>query len=164
MSADLIEYLVLIETLWNVNETAGINAGGFTAVLIETLWNVNMRASFVSYHSLSINRNIVECKYTLYRSVGGVHCVLIETLWNVNKDFEQFKKFNEQVLIETLWNVNTRSKTTHMQPILSINRNIVECKFERKIEFLNRNASINRNIVECKSRQKQLRSISGQKY
>ena len=47
---------------------------------------------------------------------------------------------------------------------MGINRNIVECKFERKIEFLNRNASINRNIVECKSRQKQLRSISGQKY
>ena len=34
---------------------------------------------------------------------------------------------------------------------MGINRNIVECKFERKIEFLNRNASINRNIVECKS-------------
>ena len=33
---------------------------------------------------------------------------------------------------------------------MCINRNIVECKVERKIEFLNRNAGINRNIVECK--------------
>ena len=67
------------------------------------------------------------------------------------------------VLIETLWNVNSVSGSLRVSTC-SINRNIVECKFERKIEFLNRNASINRNIVECKSRQKQLRSISGQKY
>ena len=91
---------------------------------------------------MGINRNIVECKF---RSSFRRHSFTF-------------------VLIETLWNVNCLFLLCFYRDRYRINRNIVECKFERKIEFLNRNASINRNIVECKSRQKQLRSISGQKY
>ena len=34
-------FTVLIETLWNVNETEGTMNAPETPVLIETLWNVN---------------------------------------------------------------------------------------------------------------------------
>ncbi len=35
---------------------------------------------------IGINRNIVECKWTLLVVTYCHHLVLIETLWNVNKD------------------------------------------------------------------------------
>ena len=65
---------VLIETLWNVNTQLKTTHTQQTRVLIETLWNVNIVPMLViQAYMLCINRNIVECKYTLYRSVGGVH-------------------------------------------------------------------------------------------
>ncbi len=61
--------LVLIETLWNVNNIFLTSAQlFFHPVLIETLWNVN--------------RDII-------RVILDNHTVLIETLWNVN--YEKLK-------------------------------------------------------------------------
>ena len=57
-------YLVLIETLWNVNKKISVRFIFPPSVLIETLWNVN-----------SMTRNHRRCIYH----------VLIETLWNVNE-------------------------------------------------------------------------------
>ena len=53
-----------------------------------------------------INRNIVECKETLYKSVGGVHC-------SINRN-----------IVECKGSEHTGSKWN----VVSINRNIVECK------------------------------------
>ena len=59
-----MDILVLIETLWNVNEQ--IHNGPLhvrNIVLIETLWNVNRDFGIVLLRSVHrINRNIVECK------------------------------------------------------------------------------------------------------
>ena len=61
-------------------------------------------------------------------SLNSCH-VLIETLWNVNK-----RQTTEDiiasiiVLIETLWNVNAVFIAALMFRVVSINRNIVECK------------------------------------
>ena len=55
--------------------------------------------------TLSINRNIVECKFE-YRYHGCVRIsVLIETLWNVKKAVSASVTISDVVLIETLWNV-----------------------------------------------------------
>ena len=56
-------YVVLIETLWNVNWDGELYVFRNTEVLIETLWNVNE---------------------PLLQFSTGKCCVLIETLWNVN--------------------------------------------------------------------------------
>ena len=55
---------------------------------------------------MSINRNIVECKYSCYRTGYFSQIVLIETLWNVNKIPKREAEQKSEVLIETLWNVN----------------------------------------------------------
>ena len=78
------------------------------AVLIETLWNVNNIEKDVSQVELfSINRNIMECKYTAFSFCRRVVSVLIETLWNVNPFAWKKGEDCDDVLIETLWNVNS---------------------------------------------------------
>ena len=56
-------YVVLIETLWNVNWDGELYVFRNTEVLIETLWNVNALWKWIYLDPES---------------------VLIETLWNVN--------------------------------------------------------------------------------
>ena len=76
-------------------------------VLIETLWNVNMgKLGRVRRKRYRINRNIVECKFSL--NLISERSIL--------------------VLIETLWNVNSGINLTPSVLIPGINRNIVECK------------------------------------
>ena len=58
---------------------------------------------------MSINRNIVECKFRKGFPAKRVTKVLIETLWNVNLCFLMIQKYMLIVLIETLWNVNELS-------------------------------------------------------
>ena len=60
-------------------------------------------------------------------------CELIETLWNVNI-VRLFRNITlPQELIETLWNVNTGTYPDIDKYALGINRNIVECKYNRRI-------------------------------
>ena len=54
--------MVLIETLWNVNDYRKEKIQGLGAVLIETLWNVNTISPCPLLITSGINRNIVECK------------------------------------------------------------------------------------------------------
>ena len=80
-----IEYLVLIETYWNVN----VGYLGYSTckrtVLIETYWNVNKEISALILNNFfRINRNILECKYICVINFVHVETVLIETYWNVN--------------------------------------------------------------------------------
>ena len=99
-------------------------------VLIETLWNVKVGwHERGRYAGSGINRNIVECKVTIFRLLRtGLFCinrniveckdsskyscfgldndgVLIETLWNVKSEYTQNDIRKNRVLIETLWNV-----------------------------------------------------------
>ena len=60
---------------------ARYSAGFF--VLIETSWNVKIRYITQKLVTLSINRNIVECKDTSCRISFCRTEVLIETSWNV---------------------------------------------------------------------------------
>ena len=62
-------FVVLIETLWNVKKDLAAILFQAEAVLIETLWNVKFL--FPSEDSLlsRINRNIVECKACRYQHV-----------------------------------------------------------------------------------------------
>ena len=57
---------------------------------------------------------------------------------------------SRRVLIETSWNVKL-VMIAFLHSLLSINRNIVECKgkAEQKAESVEK--GINRNIVECKA-------------
>ena len=77
---------------------------------------------------ISINRNIVECKYALIAMGRKDFFVLIETLWNVNEDITKTVLGEFLVLIETLWNVNRLAERASDFVDTSINRNIVECK------------------------------------
>ena len=55
-------------------------------VLIETYWNVNeYPQDVVNAGRLSINRNILECKYESIKLIHNRFLVLIETYWNVNQ-------------------------------------------------------------------------------
>ena len=66
--------------------------------------------------NMSINRNIVECKYKKTEDYTSVLIVLIETLWNVNmKTWWTFVK-EGLVLIETLWNVNLSDRYKKVLP------------------------------------------------
>ena len=53
-------------------------------VLIETYWNVNGHFGLVSDFLISINRNILECKSVFNVNPCVLVIVLIETYWNVN--------------------------------------------------------------------------------
>ena len=78
------EYIVLIETSWNVKSNDVIKAVQTEVVLIETSWNVkDYESRCESVKEYSINRNIVECKVYLHASVRHPAHVLIETSWNV---------------------------------------------------------------------------------
>ena len=98
-------------------------------VLIETLWNVNnsIRSS-MRFSSFRINRNIVECKFTF----GSVERA---AAYRINRNIVECKYCSTfallylwSVLIETLWNVNIDPDSV-TPPAWSINRNIVECKY-----------------------------------
>ena len=138
-------------------------------VLIETLWNVNQTMKSGSDISTSINRNIVECKCYSHSQRQDSPKVLIETLWNVNLLSPVIVFDRIIVLIETLWNVNSIEVFNLLEEAFRINRNIVECKYARMPDYpvlietlwnvnqvLYRKQkdirSINRNIVECKFR------------
>ena len=54
---------VLIETYWNVNNKKADRGIQKKGVLIETYWNVNLLAALCICVSLSLNRNILECKW-----------------------------------------------------------------------------------------------------
>ena len=61
---------VLIDTWWNVNETAVKIATPGNAVLIDTWWNVNQRMPEASPQQLrGFNRYMVECELQCYRTV-----------------------------------------------------------------------------------------------
>ena len=60
------EYIVLIETSWNVKENPVKIKSVVNPVLIETSWNVKqIRQLEKTKLELCINRNIVECKAKL---------------------------------------------------------------------------------------------------
>ena len=101
---------VLIETLWNVKLINSCQSHRFIIVLIETLWNVKFKQhSSFSKFSLSINRNIVECKvFNIMHDFSVVMTVLIETLWNVKVSADCLYLSAVPVLIETLWNVKRK--------------------------------------------------------
>ena len=65
----------------------------------------------------SINRNIVECKYTVIEIIEINATVLIETLWNVNYIRKAAEVIQGFVLIETLWNVNGRTAAEKVTPV-----------------------------------------------
>ena len=96
-----------------------------------------------------INRNIVECKGKNIVAIQEICSVLIETSWNVKFSTESFLDCVVSVLIETSWNVKACSPSNNLTAI-SINRNIVECKERSWICCMKRDRGINRNIVECK--------------
>ena len=80
-----------------------------TLVLIETYWNVN---------------------FCLYSLESILQVVLIETYWNVNVIAMQRTKALGLVLIETYWNVNKKPLDRRDLADISLNRNILECKFK----------------------------------
>ena len=77
---------------------------------------------------LSLNRNILECKSLSEETKERYRKVLIETYWNVNTAGRKRINNGEKVLIETYWNVNYFCVVTFPEPVLCLNRNILECK------------------------------------
>ena len=75
---------VLIETYWNVNSYDPALHQILHIVLIETYWNVNVCLSTAKQYESSINRNILECKFSFSIRIYCSLTVLIETYWNVN--------------------------------------------------------------------------------
>ena len=65
-------------------------------------------------------------------SISPPYTVLIETLWNVKTVIPVYPVVNPIVLIETLWNVKMTSFMQYLISLSGINRNIVECKVEKK--------------------------------
>ena len=59
---------------------------------------------------IRINRNIVECKWSIFSLVWTLDGELIETLWNVNILDGTAPRVSYNELIETLWNVNMHIK------------------------------------------------------
>ena len=92
----------------------------------------------------------MECKFVFCVYIAMNCPVLIETLWNVNLNSFQIRLLYVLVLIETLWNVNLHNAHCLLKQIPRINRNIVECKWEKRKKSGKRRLRINRNIVECK--------------
>ena len=104
--SNVLAFLVLIETYWNVKNITLSWDNLEVVVLIETYWNVKSETSVsrLSEH-LGINRNILECKELLDSRKPHQGYVLIETYWNVKILFGNSSK-----------------------NVTSINRNILECK------------------------------------
>ena len=75
--------------------------------------------------------------------------VLIETYWNVKMDDLFLDTYYFFVLIETYWNVKCIGSAPSIDG-LGINRNILECKENRRVGNLPSVPGINRNILECK--------------
>ena len=59
--------------------------------------------------------------------------VLIETYWNVNLYSTTMHIHFISVLIETYWNVNARLILAAYREAFGINRNILECKCQRRL-------------------------------
>ena len=106
----------------------------------------------------------MECKESCHTVVLSSEYVLIETLWNVKSIAkDRFSKV-AMVLIETLWNVKLHMELQILE-VISINRNIVECKESCNITlFIYPCIGINRNIVECKEASCSIRSFLLKSY
>ena len=73
--------------MWNVKIEITDAETGEYLVLIETLWNVKRETTMQDIaQALRINRNIVECKVYYVSVFRDPAHVLIETLWNVKID------------------------------------------------------------------------------
>ena len=143
---------VLIETLWNVNNTEEYIVKLSEVVLIETLWNVNVTIQGICRDpATGFNRNIVECKFK------GLNMIL-NTGAGFNRNIVECKSLfklsamilTTLVLIETLWNVNLHIGFLSATHSSGFNRNIVECKYVWLELTVFYRFSFNRNIVECK--------------
>ena len=97
---------VLIETYWNVNEGHNRDiciTGSINRNILECKWTCS---AGMGEDADCINRNILECKCIWFAGLMQLHGVLIETYWNVNE--EKYKLLDDDEA--------------------SINRNILECK------------------------------------
>ena len=65
-----------------------------------------IRSSVFGDNGICINRNILECKLNSQFVADGYTPVLIETYWNVNEANQDADAWKFGVLIETYWNVN----------------------------------------------------------
>ena len=77
---------ILIETYWNVKQTAVGLLRPAQCILIETYWNVKKRTKVFDWETRDINRDILECKVQQHPSVSDSVNILIETYWNVKFD------------------------------------------------------------------------------
>ncbi len=101
--------------------------------------------------STGINRNIVECKVFHRPFVKINKAVLIETLWNVKFVYRLHITFyGFIVLIETLWNVKRKNKVGYSLPFSVLIETLWNVKIFRQASESDIVVSINRNIVECK--------------
>ena len=110
-----------------------------------------MKVTILLSSSISINRNIVECKdgQAQHRSTAqaGINRNIVEckgrgqvgqwkTVHGINRNIVECKEpsirssifRSGSVLIETLWNVKITGSSIPLISGLRINRNIVECK------------------------------------
>ena len=99
------------------------------SVLIETYWNVNIRKTVKgTIDHPCLNRNILECKYSLIKYSHITSCGL-------NRNILECKY---------------ESGTGIMIVIPGLNRNILECKWYAACFITLLLSSLNRNILECK--------------
>ena len=80
----------------------------------------------------SINRTILECKFELVTGEDGGEQVLIEPYWNVNTIAVVVDDHVVGVLIEPYWNVNISRRAAASNAYRSINRTILECKYDEQ--------------------------------
>ena len=97
-----------------------------------------------------INRNILECKAPFVGNTSHSACVLIETYWNVKEDSdsnarETLLSITRNILECKGWISNKVRRIPS-----GINRNILECKGFQRIQSFRPSLCINRNILECK--------------
>ena len=98
--------LVLIETYWNVNASTGCPVCSGALCINRNILECKYQLYRVrNWSDWGINRNILECKDTLTERVTLRGDVLIETYWNVKVDHLGIFNASDLVLIETYWNV-----------------------------------------------------------
>ena len=170
----IMQNIVLIETLWNVKlfivipntdisccinrniveckELSRCDLFCTSYCINRNIVECKVRNRYISgAYRYSINRNIVECKDQYQDPISAYDI-------GINRNIVECKVSHSmqlllcclQVLIETLWNVKWCAVFVSWC-MMSINRNIVECKnlIFCLIGFLN--DGINRTIVECKA-------------
>ena len=122
--------IVLIETYWNVNPARWETHICVNGVLIETYWNVNFVYALSHYfHHLVLIETYWNVNAYLFEVCFCDSQVLIETYWNVNFLDCKYCPATHLVLIETYWNVNSTTLLKTLRKQMSLNRNILECKF-----------------------------------